>query len=90
MTKDHQIGDGPIDPELVEAMNDLARFLDNFFNGPKRGDDRDTGFILMVFPFRSHEGRCNYISNADRDDVKILIKEQLARFEGQANIKGRA
>ena len=32
----------------------------------------------------------NYISNADRADVVTLLKEQLARFEGQPEMKGSA
>lgn len=85
-----QLGDGPISPELVETMDDIAALLDRMFNGNKTGEDRETGFILMVFPFGSDEGRCNYISNADRDDVVAMLKHQIARFEGQPDISGTA
>jgi hypothetical protein len=47
----------------------------------------------MVFPFSADADgahRCNYISNASREDVVVLLKEQLARFEGQPEIEGRA
>ena len=44
----------------------------------------------MVFPFEGFEGRANYISNASRKDIIVLLKEQLARFQGQPDIKGRA
>lgn len=83
------IGDGPIEPEFVEKMGALARALDELFNGDLRGKDRHTGFCLMVFKFGS-EGRANYISNAERADVVTLLKEQLARFEGQPELRGRA
>lgn len=33
---------------------------------------------------------CNYISNAVRDDVVVLLKEQLARFEGSPDVTGHA
>ena len=54
------------------------------------GEGRETGFVLMVFKF-GDEGRCNYISNgADRDDVVALMKEMIARFQGQPQLKGTA
>ena len=31
------------------------------------------------------EGRCNYISSIQRDDVKRLLREQLKRFEAHEN-----
>ena len=86
----HSLGDAPIEPKFHEMMNDLAHDLDGIFNGGLRGKDRKTGFILLVFPFENREGRVNYISNADRADVVTLLKEQLARFEGQPDMKGRA
>jgi hypothetical protein len=86
-----KLGDAPIEPRLYEMMNDLARGLDEILNGPSKGSDRKNGFILLVFPFGGHEGRCNYISNgADRKDVVVMLKEQIKRFEGQPEISGRA
>ena len=82
------LGDGPVDPALHDLMNALAHGLDEFLNG-KNGDKRN-GFVLMVFPFAGHEGRCNYISNANRDDIVVLLKEQLARFQGQPEVEGHA
>lgn len=84
-----RLGDAPITEEYREKMNHLAGVLDEFFNGEKRGHDRGVGFILMVFPF-GEGGRCNYISNANRRDVVIMLKEQLKRFEGQPELKGTA
>ncbi len=86
------LGDEPIQKEYKKMMNDMARSLDAFFNGVARGQKRKTGFVLMVFPFgESADGRCNYISNgADRKDIVILMKEMIARFEGQAELKGSA
>lgn len=78
----HQLGDAPIEDAYAAAMTHIARTLDTVFNGDKRGDDRDTGFVLLVFPFGEKEGRCNYISNgADRLDIAKLMKEQAKRFE---------
>ena len=79
-----QLGDAPIEPGYQRMMNDIAHALDTAFNGDTTGDDRRTGFVLLVFPYGSDEGRCNYISNgADRRDVVKLMREQIKRFEGQ-------
>lgn len=86
-----RIGDGPIDPALRDQMNALARAIDEIFNGPRSpGQQKSVGFILLAFPFDGHEGRCNYISNAQREDVVVLLKEQLARLSGQPELRGRA
>jgi len=81
-------------------MQAIAMTLDEFFNGqpppePERRQwmkDRPTGFVLMVFPFGDDDfARCNYISNgAGRADIVVLMKEMIARFEGQPELKGRA
>jgi hypothetical protein len=88
--KQDRLGDGPIEPKHHQTMNALAGALDEMFNGDARGPDRKTGFILMVFPFGNTDGRANYISNAERADVVTMLKEQLARFEGQPELTGRA
>ncbi len=86
-----RLGDAPIEPQYIEIMNALAKTLDTFFNGDKKGTDRETGFVLLVFPFGEKEGRCNFISNgADRKDIVVLFKEMIKRFEDQPEIKGRA
>jgi hypothetical protein len=85
-----RLGDAPIEAGLRAAMNRMADAINEALNeGAARGKGR-YGFIMMVFPFEGHEGRCNYISNANRDDVVTLLKEQLARFEGQPEVKGHA
>jgi hypothetical protein len=86
-----RLGDAPIEEKYRKQMNDLARFLDQNFNGHAKGNDRKVGFVLLVFPFNDHEGRANYISNgADRKDIVTLFREQIKRFEGQPEITGRA
>ena len=86
----NQLGDQPIESKHLETMNALAGALDEIFNGNAKGVDRKTGFILMVFPFGNTDGRANYISNAERKDVVTMLKEQIARFEGQPEMKGKA
>ncbi|CCJ07054.1 hypothetical protein [Methylocystis sp. SC2] len=86
-----RLGDAPIEDSYREKMQAIARTLDEFLNGEAKGSDRKTGFVLLVFPFGAQDGRCNYISNgADRRDIVTMMKEQIARFEGQPEMKGRA
>lgn len=89
-----RLGDAPIQPEYINQMNDVAKLIDIYFNGEKTGKDRKVGFVLMLFNFDDEmhtDGRCNYISNgADRRDVVVLMKEMIARFEGQPEMKGTA
>lgn len=81
---DNQLGDEPIEPDYAQRMQEVATALDVVFNGGKKGDARGTGFVLLVFPFGSKDGRCNYISNgAGRDDVATLLEEQAKRFREQ-------
>jgi len=87
----NQLGDAPIQKEYYEEMNALANGIDEIFNGDAKGDKRETGFVLMVFPFGSNDGRCNYISNgANREDIVCLMKEMIARFQGQPEMTGNA
>ena len=87
----HRLGDAPIEDAYRENMVAIARVLDEQFNGEAEGNDRKVGFVLLVFPFGEGEGRCNYISNgADRKDIITMMKEQIKRFEGQPEMKGRA
>lgn len=83
MSGANELGDGPIEQRYKDTMNDVAHRIDRAFNGKLRGDDRHTGFVLMVFPYGDDSGRCNYISNgADRDDIIKLMWEQIQRFGG--------
>lgn len=83
-----RLGDAPIEERYRRQMNAVAQMLDECFNGTKRGDKRETGFVLLLFPFGDDKGqRCNFISNgADRRDIVALFKEMIARFEGQPEI----
>lgn len=85
------LGDGPIEQRYIEQMNAIAGALDGFLNGRSAGPERETGFVLLVFPFGDTGGRCNFISNgADRQAIVAMFKEMIARFEGQPEVKGRA
>lgn len=79
MTK-HTLGDGPIEPQNFNVMNALAYGIDHALN-PDRSEAPGAGFILLVMNF-GNSGRCNYISNVDRESVVAMLKEQLAYFQG--------
>ena len=83
---DHTLGDAPIEPQYIRTMKSIAGVLDEAFNNELKGNDRTTGFVLMVFPYdgpATGDARCNYISNgANRKDVVALMKEMIGRFEG--------
>jgi hypothetical protein len=92
-----RLGDAPIQAELHKTMNMIARMLDRTLNGARTGDAKQWGFVLIAFPFAEVEiakgggdGRANYISNARREDVVIMLREQIKRFEGQPDIEGHA
>lgn len=88
----HQrLGDAPVEAEYHERMTAIMQTLDEFLNGGAKGDARQTGIVVMMFPYGETAGRCNYMSNgANRQDVVTLMKEMIARFEGQPETKGRA
>jgi len=87
----HTMGDAPIEKRWHRIMNEVAEALDRIFNGNDKGASRQTGFVLLTFPYGSKDGRCNYISNgANREDIVVLLKEQIARFEGQPDVSGHA
>lgn len=75
----------PIPPEYHRFMNELAKELDERFNptlpglpgGPKK-----IGFFLTMFEFNA-PGRFNYISNAEKIDVKTMLQEIVARIEAR-------
>ncbi len=91
MTSEIKLGDAPIEPKYKDQMIAIAQSLDEVFNGGLKYPEKQTGFVLLIFPFYGHEGRCNYISNgADRRDIIVLMKEQIKRFEGQPELKGTA
>lgn len=74
--------------DTKSTMNAIASSLDDVFNGngPKK-----VGFVVLVMPFDGPEGaRTNYVSNAKREDILVMLKEVVARFEGQPEQSGRA
>lgn len=86
-----RLGDAPVEAEYHHKMTAICRFIDEHFNGPAHGQRPQVGFVLMVFPYGDKTGRCNYMSNgANRRDVVTLMREMIARFSGQPEMKGEA
>lgn len=80
----HHLGDQPIESHFTQAMIAAMSALDDVFNHGKRGNNKDVGIVMLVFPYGEKKGRCNYISNgASRSDVAKLLEEQAKRFRGQ-------
>lgn len=86
-----RLGDGPVDPAHHAKMTAIMQTLDEFLNEGTTGADREIGLVVLTFPYGAHDGRCNFMSNgADRKDIVAMFKEMIARFEGQAAVKGTA
>ena len=72
-----------IQSEHHAAMNALAVGIDDVLNGEVR--PKRLGFILLVAEFgKIEDGRVNYISNGERADMLVMLREYLARVEGRA------
>jgi|SRR5579863_4985131 len=88
---EQRLGNAPIEEAYHIKMTAVMKAIDGFFNGDKLGPDREIGIVLLVFPYGDKSGRANFMSNgADRHDLVVLMKELIARFEGQPEISGEA
>jgi hypothetical protein len=79
----------PIEPIQHEIMNNLARALDKMFNGDTQ--PKKVGFALLTYNMGEQlegTGRINYIGNGEREDVRVALKELLARWEGRYDETG--
>ena len=75
--------------DTKNMMQSMASALDEVLN--EKGKTKKNGFVLLVFPFEGPQGqRTNYVSNCQRQDIVVALKEILARFEGQPHQSGRA
>lgn len=86
-----ELGDQPIEDKFSAVMIRFMRTFDEIFNAGLKPPNKKVGVIMLTFEYGETEGRCNYISNgANRQDVIVMLKEQVARFEGQPEVKGHA
>ena len=70
--------------ETQEKMRALATMLDEGLN---TGDEKKTGFALIVFDF-NQPGVGSYVSNGRRDDMILAMKETVGRLENNEDIPG--
>ena len=69
------------DPRLF--LQKLAERLDHIFN-PDKTVPKKFGFALLVFDFDGAQGgRMNWVSNANRTDMIVALKEMVAQLEGR-------
>jgi hypothetical protein len=81
----------PVSDKYRAEMNAIAQTLDELFNGDALGKDRKIAFMLLVAEFDKMDGgRVNYIANGARADCRTMLKELLARWEGQPEQVGTA
>jgi hypothetical protein len=84
----------PIEPRVRAQANAIASTLDDFLNGekqPGKARERKYGFGVLIFEFGKIErGRMNWISNAERADMIVALKEMVAQLEGRVQAKGEA
>jgi hypothetical protein len=81
----------PIAEDQRQKMNDLAKALDQIFNGSTK--PKKIGFALLTYNFGEDlqgTGRVNYIGNGERGDVLVALKELVARWEGRYGEGGTA
>jgi len=76
-----------IEKKWLVFLSSMAKAIDKTLNNKK---PKEWGFFVAVFPFDTGPGRFNYISNADRKDIVVLLKEMTAKFEGQPDVEGHA
>lgn len=67
----------PIQPEVRRQMQTLAQFFDDALPD-------GYGFALLVFDL-GDGGFMNYISNAERDDMKRALRELVDKMEKEGN-----
>jgi len=80
---------GPIQQDLNALMNAVAHTLNDVFNGPDcPAGEKRVWFFLASGNFAAGTdepvtNRFNYISNADKLDVRATLRDVLARIEGR-------
>lgn len=95
MTKLPGLG-APIQADLNAIMNAVARGLDDAFNGQNCApEDKRVWFFLAAGNFGEGgqmptTNRFNYISNADKLDIRATLHDVLARIEARMQPGGRA
>lgn len=81
----NQSGHQDVQKEYLESMREVARLVDKIFNPDGK---KKIGFVLLAFPFgEKPDARMNYMSNGNRADVLLSMKEFIGRAEGNLKVK---
>ena len=72
--------------QYVKQMKAVMDVLDKIFNA--KVSRTKTGVVLMVH--NDGEGPIFMSNGANRDDIVMLMKEMIARFEGMPEMLGRS
>lgn len=75
--------------KTTRLLQSIAQAIDSTLNAGKSGTDRKVAFVLLTYNSGA-PGQGNYVSNADRKEMLVAMKEMLARMEGQAEQVGHA
>lgn len=70
----------PVQEEYRKSMRAIMETLDHYLNGSHR--PRVTGIAILMFSLEGAQDRVNYMSNCDRKDMLVAMKEFIARAEG--------
>lgn len=87
---------GPIQADLNVLMNELAHSLDAIFNGENCPPARKRTWFFLAAGTMAHgtdipvTNRFNYISNADKLDIRATPHDVLARLEARFSAEGQA
>lgn len=76
-----------IEQKYHALMNGLAHAIDELLNEGRPADSPAIVFTLLVAESgNSEDGRVNYISNGNREDMLSMLQEFLARVKGAPNV----
>lgn len=64
-------------------MRKLSKILDGILNGS--GQKKKIGFALLTFDLETDSGMINYISNAQRNDMRKALAELQLKWETELN-----
>jgi hypothetical protein len=65
-----------------KQLETIALGVDEQLNAGAKGEARQFGFVMLVFPMNVRDGEVTYLSNnVRRKHVLDLLKEQVIRLE---------
>lgn len=66
----------------ADVLQGIAKGIDGTLNMGKTGEDRTTGFCLLVFGM-GRAGVSNYVTNAKREDVIKALGDTVERLKAE-------